>query len=293
MKRPLFLFVGQSASGKTTIANMLSEDGYSQVWSYTTRPRRYDAEIGHVFLSKEEFDKLTDVVAYTKFNGYEYCATKEQVDNNDFYIIDPDGVDILRNKYDGNKRIVTIYIHASGSERMDRMIARGDGKWQAKERLLNDKKKFPKNFKYDYIVDNESLNPCIEEVWDIVQSELSKDNFVEVKPKLERITKDKYEKIIYVSHKYENEKTNEEIVANRIREWQEMYPTFLFISPIHAFSFCYDNVDYYEGLNYCLFLLDTCCDELWYFGEISKGVGIEIEYCRQNGIPYINMSETN
>ena len=43
----LFLIVGASGSGKTTIANTLEERyGYKQIQSYTTRPKRYETECG-------------------------------------------------------------------------------------------------------------------------------------------------------------------------------------------------------------------------------------------------------
>ena len=139
MKKPLFLFVGMSASGKTTIANMLSEDGYSQVWSYTTRPRRYDAEIGHTFVSKAEFDKLTDVVAYTNFNGYEYCTTLRQLENADIYVVDPDGVKVLLDNYDKlNRKIFILYFNSNTYNRVKRMQIRGDNNDKIVDRLLND-----------------------------------------------------------------------------------------------------------------------------------------------------------
>ena len=46
MNNPLFLFVGRSASGKTTIANILEEKyGHKQVQSYCTRPPRYEGGV--------------------------------------------------------------------------------------------------------------------------------------------------------------------------------------------------------------------------------------------------------
>ena len=72
MNKSLFLFVGRSASGKTTVANMLERDGYNQIQSYTTRPPRYQDETGHTFISNKEYDKLDNIVASTLYNGYHY-----------------------------------------------------------------------------------------------------------------------------------------------------------------------------------------------------------------------------
>ena len=64
----IFLIVGCSGSGKTTITEQLEmKYGLKSIQSYTTRPPRYDGEIGHTFISTEEFDKLVDICAYTEF----------------------------------------------------------------------------------------------------------------------------------------------------------------------------------------------------------------------------------
>lgn len=138
MNNPLFLFVGKSGSGKTTIANLLKEHGYTQLESYTTRPPRYDGEIGHVFISNEGFDKLQDIVAYTEYNDYRYGATKEQVDEVSIYVIDVPGVETLLEKYQSERPIVIIYFDTSIRARIDRMIDRGDYDAQILSRIYND-----------------------------------------------------------------------------------------------------------------------------------------------------------
>ena len=80
-KHRIVLLVGPSGSGKTAIANYLHDTyGWNTVQSYTTRPPRYDGEEGHTFVTDEEFDKLTDMIAYTEFDGHRYCATADQID---------------------------------------------------------------------------------------------------------------------------------------------------------------------------------------------------------------------
>ena len=140
MTNPLFLFVGRSASGKTTIANMLEEQyGYKQVQSYTTRPKRYEGETGHIFISKEDFDKLEDIVAYVKYDGNEYCATSKQLDECDIYVIDPIGVETLFKNYKNAQRpICIIYFDAAIKTRIDRMINRCDSDMEIVSRLYHD-----------------------------------------------------------------------------------------------------------------------------------------------------------
>ena len=99
------------------------------------------------------------------------------------------------------------------------------------------------------------------------------------------MTKVNYDKVIYISHPYSGLKENEEKVAEIINQLTKEYPTYLFISPIHAFSYAYHAVDYQKGIDMCLWLLDRC-DEMWVYGnwENSKGCKMEIEYCMEYNI---------
>lgn len=134
----IYLIVAPSGAGKTTLVDNLSLCGLKVLDSYTTRPKRDAHEGGHVFVSKEEFDALEDRVAYTLYNGYEYCATSKQVENSDLYVIDPAGVDEFRTLYRGKKGVVVFALDCSAAERVKRMRKRGD-KWvDIKDRILND-----------------------------------------------------------------------------------------------------------------------------------------------------------
>lgn len=141
MIKPLFLFVGKSASGKTTIADMLENQyGLVQTRSYTTRPPRYDGEIAHTFITDEEFDRLEDIVAYTEYNGFRYCATTEQIDNVSIYVVDVPGVTTLLNKYHTERPIVVFYFDASICTRIDRMMERNDSDMSIVSRLYTDER---------------------------------------------------------------------------------------------------------------------------------------------------------
>lgn len=125
--RHIFLIIGCSGSGKTAITEKLEELYHlKSIQSYTTRPPRYDGETGHTFVSNEEFDELTDYVAYTEFAGYRYCATSEQVENNDLYVIDPKGVKFFMKSYTGKKTPKIIYINSDLNVRYERMVKRAE-----------------------------------------------------------------------------------------------------------------------------------------------------------------------
>ena len=142
MNKSLFLFVGRSASGKTTVANMLAEQhGYNQVESYTTRKPRFEGEHGHIFVSEEEFKNLGELAAYTYYNNNHYGTTFEQLSESDIYVIDVPGVESLLEKLHGDTRpICIIYFDVSVYNRIHRMIDRGDSDMMIIARLLQDEK---------------------------------------------------------------------------------------------------------------------------------------------------------
>lgn len=94
-KKFIYLIVGRSGVGKDYLAKLLYYKGLNMVISYTTRPKRYDGENTHIFISSDEAAEITDKVARTEINGYEYFATRRQVEDSDLYIIDPNGIEEL------------------------------------------------------------------------------------------------------------------------------------------------------------------------------------------------------
>ena len=141
MNKPLLLFVGRSASGKTTIANLLEEKYFfNQVQSYTTRCPRYDGEKGHIFLTEDEFNQLEDIVSYTFYNNHQYGVTADLLNQNDIFVVDVPGVESLLEKYKTNRSICILYFDSTVYTRIHRMLDRGDSDMQIISRLLQDEK---------------------------------------------------------------------------------------------------------------------------------------------------------
>ena len=142
MNKPLYLFIGRSSSGKTTVAIKLEEMyGMQQIQSYTTRPPRYEGEIGHIFVNDEEFRNLGELAAYTLYNGYRYGTTFEQLNECEIYVIDVAGAETLLEKCKNyNRPICIIYFDVDVYNRIQRMIHRGDSDAQIVARLIQDEK---------------------------------------------------------------------------------------------------------------------------------------------------------
>lgn len=119
----IYLIVGRTASGKDYFANLLEEKGMTKVKSHTTRPKRFDEEDTHIFITQEEANSIKKRIAYTKIGHDEYFATADDIDGKDFYIIDPNGIKTLAENMP-NTAFSVIYIKADEKERKRHFIAR-------------------------------------------------------------------------------------------------------------------------------------------------------------------------
>lgn len=141
MNNTLYLCVGKSASGKTSIANILERKyGLRQVNSYTTREPRYDGEVGHIFIDDSTFDELCELVAYTEYNDYRYGTTAEQLDQCQIFVVDVPGIKTVLERYKTNRPIAIIYFDTTVCTRINRMLGRGDSESAVIGRLLTDEK---------------------------------------------------------------------------------------------------------------------------------------------------------
>lgn len=192
-----YLIAGRSGAGKDHFAKKLVELSMNRdtesvtrdqkpiviLKSYTTRPKRTETEDSHIFITETEAAAYTDKVAVTHINGYEYFATREQVENTDLYIIDPNGIDELtKNMPETDFQI--IYIHAA--EDVDRRInavKRAEDKIKEEEvfsqrnaaedaqftefedrifQRMDNEICFPANIKSVMIIENDYTEKCLE-----------------------------------------------------------------------------------------------------------------------------------
>ena len=120
--------MAETGAGKDTLVKRLCEDtGMKAIVSYTTRPRRTNEGDTHIFVDDSVYEQMKDnLAAYTEINGFRYWTTIEQIYDNDIYIIDPNGLEILENLGLEDIDICSIYINVPLEVRLERALYRGD-----------------------------------------------------------------------------------------------------------------------------------------------------------------------
>lgn len=158
----IICLMGKTASGKDTLANKLCErTGLRPVISYTTRERRANEGDTHIFISDEEYQALEDsgrIATFTQIGPYKYCCTVDQLYESDVYVIDPIGVQHLRELDLPNLRLVTVYVNTPDDVRKERALnKRGDDRLAFAKRDMAEREQFRamlRNADFDYAVSN-------------------------------------------------------------------------------------------------------------------------------------------
>ena len=160
----LLCVMAESSAGKDTIVNKLCErTGYNQLISYYTRPRRTNEGDTHIFVTESDYQEMFNagqVAAYTEINGCKYWCTVDQLYSTDIYVIDPIGVEVLKQLNLPNLRIVSVYINVPEEVRKQRAKSRGDDMTIYRNRSLSERQQFrdmKKNMLVDYVIPNTEL----------------------------------------------------------------------------------------------------------------------------------------
>ena len=188
-RKIVFLVIGRSGTGKDTLVNyMCQKYGLKKLKSYTTRPPRQNEEDTHIFISPEDVQKYQDdIIAYTKIGEFEYFATKSQLKDINFYIIDPKGVQDLENIPNLREEFsfIKLFIYLPEKERKKRIALRGDSEEAFLKRQEGEKQQFD-NFElqtdlFDYAICNMDLIEAQKEIEHIVQFETKQNQLANKK----------------------------------------------------------------------------------------------------------------
>lgn len=174
MKKIIICIAGESGTGKTTMAEYI-EKSYNipMIYSYTDRLPRFRDEMGHIFITKEEYDelKIEDMIAFTKFGDARYCCLKKDVKDVNTYVVDENGIKYLEAMYGNEYEIFKVRLHRP--EEMRNVST---------ERINRDKGMFNNDIIYDLNIYN---NGNLDEFYTKIRGALT---YISTKVYLERNT---------------------------------------------------------------------------------------------------------
>lgn len=165
-----YLIVGLTGSGKDTLVKeIIKQIPMNVLKSYTTRPPRYQGEDTHTFIDKFEYSNLKNKIAMMYLNGNYYCATAEQIDNNDIYVIDNEGAKQFIIRYNGEKTYKIIYIDVPNNVRQERMKKRGDDIEDIVKRIQHDEAVIEIKDNADIVIANIELSTASKQLYDFIK----------------------------------------------------------------------------------------------------------------------------
>jgi guanylate kinase len=179
--RKIFILMGGSGTGKTTLGEYLKELGIAEMISHTTRAMRVNEVDGitYYYVSREEFDRIDKIewTEYPKKSGLMYCLSRNEVEGklshygSVFAITDSFGMKQVQEKYPNEVEVIYLTISLKEMER--RMRSRGDSEEIIQSRLLQAKEtKELENHAYaDHIIENINLEDSKRQLKEIVEKE--------------------------------------------------------------------------------------------------------------------------
>lgn len=161
--KKIITITGPSGAGKDTAARMFARaTGFPVICSYTTRPRRDGETDGreHFFVSRCTAPR-SEMLAYTRFGGYEYWTCLGQLGEAAVYVIDETGLLDLEERFADKLCLSEVYVTAGH----DRIKGRG----VTRERMGRDRGRtaLPVE-RYDHVIVN---NGTLNRLWmDVVHA---------------------------------------------------------------------------------------------------------------------------
>ena len=183
----MIILSSPSGAGKTTLAKLLAKSKNYQISiSHTTRKPRENEANGkdYFFINEEEFKNLInkgEFLEYAKvFNNFYGTAIKPVQDNLDndknvIFDIDWQGAQQIKNKRLKYK-LITFFVLPPSKEVLFNRLSNRDMKDKVivEERMKEFNKDVLHWKNYDYVVINDKLDNCFEEISALIDSEINK-----------------------------------------------------------------------------------------------------------------------
>ena len=189
----MIILSSPSGAGKTTLVKKISsKKKYKISISHTTRePRPNEIDgLDYFFISKEKFQMLINENAFLEYaNVFKnlYGSTKEQVfsnldsGQNVLFDIDWQGARQIKNKTLNYKLISFFILPPSKDVLFKRLISRGENKDEIIQMRMQQFDKDILHWKdYDFVVINEDLNKCYNQIIGYLENTIKYDeNYIE------------------------------------------------------------------------------------------------------------------
>jgi hypothetical protein len=85
-------------------------------------------------------------------------------------------------------------------------------------------------------------------------------------------------KLIYLAHPYGGDENNVEDAKQMVKRLVKKFPETVFLSPLQATGFYYNDIPYIQGMEHCLEMLSRC-DELLLCSDYQGGSWQESKGC--------------
>ena len=178
-KGKLFVVSGASGVGKSTVLKHLMAERSNLLFSVsaTTRdPRPGEVEgVHYYFITQEQFEEMIRKDAFLEYDAHaaNYYGTpldqlEEKLERGDVILdVEPAGAKIVKQK---RPEAILIFVMPPSVEELERRLrSRGDtAEDQIQVRLARARWEMEQSEKYDYIVINDRVETCAEEILQII-----------------------------------------------------------------------------------------------------------------------------
>ena len=174
----IYLLLGPSGAGKTTLSRYLKELGIPELISHTTRLMRPGEVQGetYYFVKHEDFAQI-EMVEQTEYNFNLYGTSRAEVERvlssngSALAIMDKHGIEQMRALY--GKQVKVIYVYVPVKLAVERMRARGDSEDDIADRIRHAFRsgEFDNLEIADYCIVNKELDASLRQLIAIVRED--------------------------------------------------------------------------------------------------------------------------